>query len=74
MKLFLPYVDRLYIITTNDTFTISNLENALIDRIPVIPSAKRFYFKSLLEVVERRRQNDKACKDLFLKYTHVTYQ
>ncbi|KAL6628474.1 hypothetical protein U3516DRAFT_740169 [Neocallimastix sp. 'constans'] len=25
------------------------------------------YFKSLLEVVERRRQNDKACKDLFLK-------
>ncbi|KAG4082824.1 hypothetical protein H8356DRAFT_1331115 [Neocallimastix lanati (nom. inval.)] len=42
MKLFLPYVDRLYIITTNDTFTISNLENALIDRIPVIPSAKRF--------------------------------
>ncbi|KAG4103302.1 hypothetical protein H8356DRAFT_1420252 [Neocallimastix lanati (nom. inval.)] len=25
------------------------------------------YFKSLLVVVERRRQNDKACKDLFLK-------
>ncbi|KAL6601905.1 hypothetical protein U3516DRAFT_760820 [Neocallimastix sp. 'constans'] len=26
------------------------------------------------QVVERRRQNDKACKVLFLKYTHVTYQ
>jgi len=27
-----------------------------------------------MKVVERRRQNDKACKVLFLKYTHVTYQ
>ncbi|KAL6625591.1 hypothetical protein U3516DRAFT_741938 [Neocallimastix sp. 'constans'] len=26
------------------------------------------------QVVERRRQNDKACKDLFLKYTLVAYQ
>jgi len=45
------YVDLLPIINTNDKLTISNLDNALIDRILVIPFTQRFVNKMNISIL-----------------------
>ncbi|ORX53743.1 hypothetical protein BCR36DRAFT_441979 [Piromyces finnis] len=54
------YVDLLPIINTNDKLTISNLDNALIDRILVIPFTQRFVNKMNISILSSTQNIDNS--------------
>lgn len=64
------YVDLLPIINTNDKLTISNLDNALIDRILVIPFTQRFVNKMNISILSSTQNIDNSC----IKHANTMWQ
>jgi len=64
------YVDLLPIINTNDKLTISNLDNALIDRILVIPFTQRFVNKMNISILS----SNQNIKNPSIKHANTMWQ